>query len=291
MINKEELKEIEKKLGENILSCILLKKTDCSEIFLINSKENKYIIKKDRNNKDISEEFNNHKIICHIFKTHKKDIHFAIPEVYFLNKNSIFYVMEYINNAKNIQEIIFENNFKRLEKIFQNLGKALYCYHSNLTRFLRYKFSILEHGTIKSILASKYKNKFMREYNQLPKYSYRRILKDFKATNILVDKKNKIYFIDFQKIYYFAPFYYDLARFIDTTKSSTFINSPLYYLLNRRKIKFLFKEFIRNYKEEVDERLLNNARKIHQLEHVYMKRERGQFLNSIILKIIYIFNI
>jgi len=268
-------------------SVFFLKKTNCSEILLIKLHNKKYILKRGLN-ESIEEEFLNHKKVYSIYKRNKENVSFIIPKVYSYNKKANFYIMEYIQSAMNLQEIIFNGNFKTMQQTFYNLGKAIKSYHSVMTNGIKStKIPILEHGTVKTVLESEKGVEFKKNYNEFPKNSYCRIFKDFKSTNVLVNKDNKINLIDFQKIYYYAPFYYDLARFIDTIKVFTFVKSPLYYIVNRKKINRVLRYFIKGYGEKIEIKLLNNARKMHQEEHIYMKREKGEIINSIILKFIY----
>jgi len=78
-----------------------------------------------------------------------------------------------------------------------------------------------------------------------------------------------------------------MARFIDTLKIFALLNSPIHYIFCRRKIVELCDIFLQGYGNGVDINHLNTARKLHQMEHVCMKQDKGQVINASILKILY----
>lgn len=283
---KIDHKIIEKELKVKVLTITLFKKTNPSEIYIANTQNKKYIIKKGLG-ESIEEEYINHKTIYKIYLENKDAAFFSIPKPYMINKKGNYFVMEYIENANNFQELILNKNFKLLNEIASSIGKSIYSYHQLATKYLTTRTNIFDHGTMQLVISSKHGNKIINLYKKIPNNSFCIIFKDFKATNILVDKYKNIYFIDFQKINYYASYYYDLARFIDTTKIFTFVKNPIYYLLKRKNISNIFANIINSYKKDINLNYLYIAQKIHQTEHIFMKKEKGHFLNSVILQLIY----
>ena len=50
-------------------------------------------------------------------------------------------------------------------------------------------------------------------------------------------KPTEIFFLDVQEAFYFGPFYYDLSRFIDTTKVFSIIKNPLCVLGGYNRVR------------------------------------------------------
>jgi len=250
------LEELEENLNMEIECINLIKKTDSSSIYLLMNKNMKYILKRSLNG-NIIKDYRNHEAVYKIWESCKKDINFIIPA--------------------------------NLEKQFNHVGNVLYQYHHCMTlHVLSKRKEFTEHNTLKSVLSSKKKKMFRDLLGHFDRGTYTIIFKDFKPSNVLIDKNNKIYLIDFQNIHYCAPFYYDIARFIDSLEVSTLFKSPLFYFLNRRRLNRFTECFMKGYSEStIDNGLLNDARKMHQIEHVFMKKDKGQSMKAILLKMFY----
>jgi len=289
MVEKKNLLKFEEYFGEKVISLELIKKTDSSMIYLlITNQDNKYALKMSNKKQDAGKEYKNHKIVFHIWQDNKDKLSFNIPSVHFYDKDYNYYVMEYVKNSTNLQELIFNSDTGRLKHIFHKIGKMQYDYHQIATSALKDKRrSLLEHNSVKTEVESNSGQHFLALYDSLPKDSYRFLLKDFKPTNVLIDEKDRIWLIDFQNINYYAPLYYDFARFIDTMKIFSFISSPFKYVLYRRRIACLIDIFIRSYGENISLAHINTARKIHQKEHIIMKKKKGQIPKMLLLKLLY----
>ena len=282
------LEELEENLNMEIECINLIKKTDSYSIYLLMNKNMKYILKRSLNG-NIIKDYRNHEAVYKIWESCKKDINFIIPEPFFCDIGSEWYLMEYISDADNLQDIVLNKNSANLEKQFNHVGNVLYQYHHCMTlHVLSKRKEFTEHNTLKSVLSSKKKKMFRDLLGHFDRGTYTIIFKDFKPSNVLIDKNNKIYLIDFQNIHYCAPFYYDIARFIDSLEVSTLFKSPLFYFLNRRRLNRFTECFMKGYSEStIDNGLLNDARKMHQIEHVFMKQDKGQSMKAILLKMFY----
>ena len=275
---------IEKQLNEKIDSITLLKETSCSFLYHIKAKK-EYVLKKSKS-QSISEEFNNHKKIYECRLREKGNLDFKVPEVYFLADDEKFYVMEYIRGAGNLLEILLQNKDGAGE-VFRRAGECMNQYHALTTKYLiDDKQSMLVHDTIKQLLDSKAADKVRAFLDSFGEDTYRIIFKDFTLSNIVLDDNNNIYFTDFQKIYYYAPFYYDLARFIDTGKVFALVKKPLFFLLNCGKINSILNSFLDGYNPGLDRELLKKMQWLHRAEHIQMKANRSR-RDALILKLIY----
>ena len=279
-----EKETIEKQLNEKIDGITLIKETSCSFLYHIKAQK-QYVLKKSKA-QSISEEFNNHKKIYECWRKEKENLNFKIPEVYFLADDEKFYVMEYIRGAVNLLQLMFRNKNNAAE-IFKRAGECMNQYHAFTTKFLfDDKQSMLVHDTIKQLLDSKAADKVRKCLDAFGEDTYRIIFKDFTLSNIVLDDNNNIYFTDFQKIYYYAPLYYDLARFVDTGKVFALVKKPLFFLRNCGKINSILNSFLHGYNPGLDRELLKKMQWLHRAEHIQMKANKSR-QDALILKLIY----
>jgi len=281
MLDKQQ---IEIKLDEKIEKVELIKETGLSFLYRITG-EKKYILKESKN-ADISEEFYNHKKVYDCWAQNRQGLDFKIPQVYFLADDKKSYLMDYIEAACNLLESL-QKKRPAIMQIFQKAGLCVNQYHTLMTKALEgQRQSIFDHDSFAQIIQSKDGHKIKNHFNQFPDESFRTIFKDFSLSNVIVDKNNDIYFVDFQKIYYYAPFYYDLARFIDTGKVFSLAQKPLFFLVNFNKINKILNSFIDGYGAGVDKTHLKTMCYIHRKEHIQMKKNVSSF-DALILQIIY----
>ena len=275
---------IEKQLNERIDSFTLIKETSCSFLYHVKAQK-QYILKKSKA-KSISEQFNNHKKIYECWLSEKENLNFKIPEVYFLSNDEKYYVMEYISGAIDLLQLMFQNKNNAAE-IFKRAGESMNQYHTLTTKSLfGGKQSMLEHNTIKQLLDSKAADKARAILDSFSEDTCRIIFKDFTLSNMVLDDDGNIYLIDCQKIYYYAPLYYDLARFIDTGKVFALVKKPLFFLLNCGKINAILNSFLNGYNPELNRELLKKMQWLHRAEHIQMKANKNK-LDAVILKLIY----
>ena len=275
---------IENLLGEQIDTISLLKETSRSLLYYVRAKR-QYLLKKSKK-ESIRQEFDNHKRIYECWIKEKENLRFRIPEVYLLDAGKKFYLMEYIESGLNLLEALFQNK-DNTNEIFKRAGECVNQYHNLVTKYLsQNKESMLDHDTIKQLLDDRGANKIRKTLDDFDDDTYRIIFKDFTLSNIVLDKDNNIYFLDFQKIYYYAPFYYDLARFIDTGRVFSLVRRPLFFLLNFSKINRALNSFLDGYSDALDKTPLKKMQYLHRAEHIRMKANISK-LDSMILRLIY----
>ncbi len=282
--HKHSKEEIEQQLNEKILSFDLLKETDCSFLYLV-AGEKRYVLKLNKKG-NIGAEYDNHRRIYECWKEEKHNLTFKIPQTYFLSTDKTFYVMEYIKNGINLLEVLFQNR-NDTDNLFRKTGRCLKQYHDLATKYLyENRQSFLEHNTVKQILKTHKGPMLKKILNYFDDDSYRIIFKDFKPTNVVIGEKDDLYFLDFQKIYYYAPFYYDLTRFVDAAEIFSIVKKPVFSLLNFAKIKKAMKSFLQGYEGDIDESSLKKMQIFHRQEHFQMKKNKNR-LNAIVLKLLY----
>jgi tRNA A-37 threonylcarbamoyl transferase component Bud32 len=276
---------VERQLNENIDSISLLKETSCSFLYYVKGKK-EYVLKKTKK-ESIGEEFDNHKKVYECWFGEKENLGFKIPEVYLLDTDKKFYLMEYIKNGLNLLEVLFQGK-DDVGEIFRRAGECVNQYHSLATRYLTdNKESILVHNTIRQLLDRKAANKIRKCLDDFADDTYRIIFKDFTLSNIVFDQSSNVYFIDFQKIHYYAPLYYDLARFIDTGRVFSLVRKPSFFLLNFNKINRALNSFLEGYSNALDKACLKKMQYLHRAEHIQMKANMSK-LDSMVLKLIYL---
>ncbi len=270
-------------MNERISSISLFRETSCSLLFRVRAGK-EYVLKKAKR-KNINHEFLNHKTIYHCWLDSKEKLDFKIPALFLQTADKKAYLMEYIDGV-NLLDMLLKNNDKAAE-VFKLVGKCLHQYHRLATRRLaEKKIDITEHPAVKKLLEGP-KAEQLKNYLSLFKQdSYRILLKDFTPSNILVHKNNDIYLVDFQNIYYSAPLYYDLARFIDTTKVFTLVRRPLHFLLRHRRLTRILDGFLEGYGEKLDPAHLRAMQRFHRAEHILSKLDNEK-LDAMILKLIY----
>jgi len=277
-----EKQVIETRLGEKIDSVSLLGKTSCS--FLYRLKGSKEYVLKQSIKGDISHEFQNHQTIYDCWA--KESLDFRVPQVYFLSDRKDYYLMEYIDEAINLLEVMFQNRSDR-DDIFHRAGTCLSQYHALTTKYLiENQKSIFLHNTVEQLLNSKYSEKMKRLIDKFDEQTYRIIFKDFTFSNLALDRSGQLYFIDFQNIYYYAPFYYDLARFIDTFKVFALVRKPVSFPFNCDRINVALESFLQGYDEKLDRQQLKTMQQFHRAEHIQMKVAKDK-LGALVLKLIY----
>ncbi len=282
--HKINTQQIETQLGEVINTVSLLKETSCSSLYCVET-ERKYIWKTSKK-QSIEKEFDNHRKIYECQLREKDKLNFRIPKTYFLSSDRKSYLMEYIEGGVNLLDVLLQNRVETAD-VFRRTGRCLRQYHNLATKYLtKDKENILTHNTIKQLLGKGAGCKIKSCLDGFGEDSYRIIFKDFTLSNVVLDKSDNIYFLDFQNIHYYAPLYYDLARFIDTTRVFALVRRPLFFLLNCRSVNLALESFLDGYDDTLDKTRLKRMQYLHRREHIQMKANKSK-LDSTILKLIY----
>lgn len=286
MIQTQQLEAIGQRLTDDIEYAELLKETSLSNIYLLSGRQ-KYALKENKNG-NIRTEYDNHRRIFDIWSGHKEAVEFYVPKPYLLSDDESFYVMEYIAEAIDLKDALPMQGEKALV-LYNRTGRCLRQYHEMMTEeIVDRRMDIQSHPPLTKLLAGKNGEHLREVLSKFNEDCYRIIFKDFTFSNVMVDTKNEIYLFDFQKIEYYAPFYYDLARFIDTLKVFTFLEHPVFAIRHWPLIKKATKRFIEGYGKPINPSLLQSMQLLHRKEHVFEKY-RNAPLKAMILKLIYTF--
>ena len=279
-----EKKAIEKQLNEKIGRVVLLKETSCSFLYHVRA-DKQYVLKKSKA-ESIEKEFENHKKVYELWQREKGNFGFKVPEIYFLSSDKKSYLMQYIKGGVNLLEVLFRGRDDTNE-IFGRVGRCVNQYHNFATEHLaESREDMLVHDTVRQLLNGRRARKIRRCLDEFGDDTYRIIFKDFTFSNIVLAQSGDIYFLDFQNIYYYAPFYYDLARFVDTAKVFTLVRRPFFFLFNISRINCALKSFLNGYGDGIDQACLRRMQRVHRAEHIQMKANKNKF-DSIILTLIY----
>ena len=283
MIREVCCEDVVRELGDRVAFGRMLKETYGSRLYQLMG-EKEYVLKQSKS-VSLAGEFSNHKYAYDLWS--KGDgFGFAIPKPYFLADDESYYVMEYVKAATGLSDILPKCGAESLA-VYERVGSCLKEYHEMVTKdFSGDRIPIGKHVIIAKLLNRDEGNGVREILGQFAEDSYRAIFKDFTFSNVVLDADGRIYFIDFQKIDFFAPFYYDLARFIDTFKVFTFVRHPLFYVSNIGLINKTVDSFIDGYDSGLDKRLLAKMRKVHQQEHILTK-DLQKPLHGLILKCLY----
>jgi tRNA A-37 threonylcarbamoyl transferase component Bud32 len=163
--------------------------------------KNRFVLKK-RKGCTLSSEYKNHKYVYELWKKEKNVLDFKIPRPYFLSKDTRYFVMQYIDNATNFQEILSQK--QEATAHFFRAGQCVRQYHQLLTRTLINDRDSLElHPLMIRIKKRKSGHKIQEVLSQFDQSSYRIIFKDLTGANIILDNEKYIYLTDFLIINYY----------------------------------------------------------------------------------------
>ena len=283
MLDDKVISLIEERLDEKVVAVKLVSETSPSYIFHITGKR-QYILKQAKSG-FLEDEFENHKRIYQLWLDNKNILDFVIPKPYFADRNKRFTLMEYIEGENLLRTLI--NNRDNLASLFQKTGLGLNQYHKLVTQSLTgTSGDISRYKDMDDMLSKKVCRKVHKYFTEFPEECYRILFRDFSPTNVIISADNKIYFIDIPDTFYFGPFYYDLSRFIDTTKVFGVIKNPLFISTGCSRIKRALDSFLKGYGDDINMDLLKKMQLIHRDEHVRFKKTITP-LRAFILKVLY----
>lgn len=283
MITLQDKKLIEQQLNEKFDSVILLAETRVSSIYVLDGK-NKYIFKHSKK-KPLNNFFKNQKKIFNMWKKRKDSCDFRVPEPILLGPDGRFMVIEYVKGENLLTKLVKGQN--NTESLFYKTGRSLKQYHTLATQaFADTKEHKENCEKIKDLLERTNTSFVANLVSEFPSDCTRALFRDFTPTNIMVSSNDNIFFLDINDIVYLGPFYYDLSRFIDTTKVFCLINNPLSIFTGYHNTKKAIKAFLSGYGEDVNRDLLKKMQFIHRKDHIRFKKETNLF-RGLILEILY----
>jgi hypothetical protein len=283
MINETYKIFIEKELDETIGESRLLAETYPSRIYYVSGKR-QYILKETKRI-ILNHQFANHKKLFEAWFDHKDLLAFKIPEPFLLGPGGAFILMEYVD-GDNLLNLLLRKR-KDVVDLFHRAGQALREYH-DLARdsFADNVVDLRNCDSIREIMAGPKGPAVERALDSIPRDRFGIIYKDFSPSNVVVNQKGAMYFLDIQDSFYRAPLVYDWARFIDTTKVFSIVRKPS-MIFSFDLVKQAINAFFNGYGGTVDE-YFRAIQFVHRTEHVHIKITRTR-MRGIILKLLYMF--
>lgn len=274
---------IEKRLGETIEESRLLTETRPSRIYHVSGKR-QYILKETKRIA-LNQQFATHKKIFKAWFDQRDTLAFKIPEPFLLGPDGRFILMEYVDGDNLLKRLVSGQD--NIEELFRHAGRGLRQYHALVTQaFNDLKRDLSQYEYMAEVIAKPGGHVICSRLDDFPFECKRILFKDFSPSNVVISRSGKVYFIDVQEAFYFGPFYYDLSRFIDTTKVFSIIRNPLCMLSGHHRVRRVVRAFLAGYGNDVDFDLLKKMQYIHRKEHIHIKMTVTP-LSAIILKVLY----
>lgn len=259
---------IEQRIDEPVVSMHLLAETAPSRIYLVRAGGH-YIVKESKKS-DIEQEFGYHKAIYEYWLSERSQWEFGIPKPYFLSDDQQFFMMEYIE-GDNLLRILLRGTGD-VKGLFRQTGKYLRQFHDMTTAYLTHQTKPLtECETIKKLMAGSRRSRLKTCLEAFSDITSQAIFKDFTPSNVVISQTGRVYFLDYHDLGYCAPFYYDLARFVDTTRVFGLIRGLPNSVINFYRVRQALEGFLEGYGDDVESSLLKKMQIVHRKEHVRKK--------------------
>ncbi len=275
---------IEQRLAERVESMHLLAETAPSRIYLVRA-DRQYVVKESKKG-SIVQEYSHHKAIYECWLPRRDQLGFGIPRPYFLSDDRRFFMMEYIE-GDNLLRILLQGTGD-VQGLFRQTGQYLRQFHDMTTNHLALQTRPLtECDSIRKLLTGPQRPLLDTCLGAFSETTYRAIFKDFTPSNVVINQAGQVYFLDYHELGYYAPFYYDLARFVDTTRVFGLIRRLPYSAIGFHRVRQALACFIEGYGNEAEPALLKKMQIVHRREHVRMKLDYSLW-RGILLRLIYV---
>ena len=273
---------IEEQLNETIERHQLMAETNRSYIYHMIGKR-QYVLKQSKR-VSLVQQFECHKQVFDLWQRQKKHCIFRIPEPYLSSRDGKFMLMEYVNGDSLLKGLVSGDD--KIENVFRQAGQGLQQYHALVTEaFFNQKEDLSRYEYIADVLSKTGGHVIRQRLSEFPDESKRVLFKDFSPANVVVSQSGEIYFLDVQEAFYFGPLYYDLSRFIDTTKVFSIVKNP-FVVFNYARVRQVVQAFLEGYNEAIDFDLLKKMQFVHRKEHIHIKMTVKP-ISAIILKLLY----
>lgn len=282
MINDQYKILIEQQLNDKFDSVKPLAETRVSSILVLIGKQ-KYIFKLSKL-KPLHNHFENHKKIFNLWAGKKALCDFRISEPVMLGPEGRFMVIEYVDGENLLTKLTKDAN--NVDSLFERTGRGLKQYHALLTQEILDNIGGFDRcKKMTDFLWKKDDQEMLKHLSEFPSECERGIFRDFTPTNVIISQTDEIYFCDLQEAFYSGPLYYDIARFIDTTKVFNLIKTKS--LFNRpKRAREAIDAFLTGYGNDIELVLLRKMQAIHRKDHIRFKKATNPF-RGLILKILY----
>lgn len=283
MIDASIIQNIEVGLDEDIHGHHLLTETYPSRIFVLQGQRD-YLLKQTRTI-PLGKQFANHKRIYDVWFPRRDELEFKIPKPYLLGPDNDYIVMEYVNGENLLTQLI--QGREDIVTLYRRTGQSLRQYHALATEaFAPMAEPLIRYGYLVELLAKRAGRQIEERLDAFPVDTHRVLFKDFTAANIAVTQTGDIYFLDLQDVFYTGPLYYDLSRFIDTTKVFSIVRNPLCLLRGYGRVREALDAFVQGYGSESDPELLTKMATIHRQEQIYIKTTKT-WVRGLVLRLLF----
>jgi hypothetical protein len=283
MIDAAIIQNIEARLHETIHGHHLLTETYPSRIFVLHGQRD-YLLKLTRTI-PLGKQFANHKRIYDVWVDQKDSLGFRIPKPYLLGPDDDYIVMEYVNGDNLLNQVIQGRD--DIVDVYRRTGQSLRQYHTLATQAFRDMAEpLIQYGYLAELRLRRAGRHVVERLEAFSSDSQRVLFKDFTPANIAVTQAGDIYFLDLQDVFYAGPLYYDLSRFMDTTKVFSIVRNPLCLLRGYGRIRQALDAFIQGYGSEIDPEALTRMAYIHRQEQIYIKTTKT-WIRGLVLRLLF----
>ena len=283
MIDTKTIHFIEERLDEKIDDIQVLADTKPSRLFELRGRR-RYVLKQTKR-VPLHRQFSTQRRVFDLCRDQTEEMLFSVPEPYLLEPEGRFMLMEYVEGDTLLNRLCRRE--PGVEDLFHQVGAGLQQYHRLLTaRFNDVKTDLREYPFMAEVLATRHGPAIQARLARFPAESDRVLYKDITPANVVVSPSRRIYFVDVQEDFYGGPFYYDLARFVDTTLVFSIVRNPHRVWTCYPAARRAAAAFLAGYGQTVDETLLKSMQYVHRWEHVHIKRTATP-CRALVLKVLY----
>jgi len=279
----ETLKDlIEDYCGQPIASCRLLAETYPSRLYCLQA-DRTYVLKVTKQ-VSLVNQYRSHQRIYERWLSQQETCSFGIPQPYLLDPEGRFILMEYVDGPHLIEWL---RRFPAAAvDLFSCAGQSLRQYQ-DLVDILRSEARDLKtHDSIRNVLRESCGTQIEQHLDRVVQNDRGAIFRDFTPTNVVVNAQRELYLIDIPDVLYQGPRYYDVARFVDTTKVFSLIDKPWISIFRYGHVHRAVQAFLEGYDPEINDSLLKDMQFVHRQEHILFKT-RATRLRGIILEGLY----
>jgi len=283
MIDTKTIHFIEERLDEKIDDIRVLADTKPSRLFELRGRR-RYVLKQTKR-VPLHRQFSTQRRVFDLCREQTEEMLFSVPEPYLLGPEGRFMLMEYLEGDTLLNRLCRRE--PGVEDLFHQVGASLRQYHRVLTaRFNDVKTDLRAYPFMAEVLATRCGPAIEARLARFGAESERVLYKDITPANVVVSPSRRIYFVDVQEDFYGGPFYYDLARFVDTTLVFSIVRNPHRVWTAYPAARRAAAAFLAGYGNTVNETLLKSMQFVHRREHVHIKQTATP-RRALVLKVLY----
>ncbi len=282
MITEKYKRVIEEFLGQTITRVSLLADTFPSWLYRLDT--NKSYVCKITKRQPLAYQYDNHKRIYQEWNCKQSSLCFRIPEPYLLGPDGQFVLMEYVEGVNLLRFLTTSRS--DVSGLFEKVGLSLRQFHRLVAVFREDARDLQECKSIADVLVEPGGPEIAQRLNHVSPNQCGVIFRDFTPTNVLATTNEDLYFVDIPEVFYRGPYYYDLARFIDTTKVFGLTTKPWWFLRQPKCIQQAVEAFLKGFDPALDLGRLKEMQQVQRKEHVHYKTHETR-VRGMILELLY----